>query len=83
MADTFLDLSCNLILFLTTLFLGLPVGTSGKKNLLANAGAAGDTESRRSSEEGNDNPPVLLPGKSHGWKGLAEYSPWALKGGHN
>ena len=83
MADTFLDLSCNLILFLTTLFLGFPVGPSGKES-------ACQWRSRRRHWVkkilwGRDwqLPPVLLPGKSHGWRGLADYSPWALKGGHN
>ena len=31
----------------------------------------------RSPGEGNGNPtPVLLPGKSHGWRSLMGYSPW-------
>ena len=30
--------------------------------------------------EGNGTPtPVLLPGKSHGWRILVGYSPWGLK----
>ena len=27
--------------------------------------------------------PVLLPGKSHGWRSLVGYSPWARRVGHN
>ena len=27
--------------------------------------------------------PVLLPGKSHGWRSLVGYSPWGLRVGHN
>ena len=27
--------------------------------------------------------PVLLPGKSHGWKSLVGYSPWGRRVGHN
>ena len=45
---------------------------------------AGDTRevgsnpgSERSPGEGNGNPtPVLLPGKSHGQRSLASYTPW-------
>ena len=34
--------------------------------------------SGRSPGEGNGNP-VFLPGKSHGWRSLAGYSPWGCK----
>ena len=27
--------------------------------------------------------PVLLPGKSHGWRSLVGYSPWGLRVGHD
>ena len=45
---------------------------------------AGDAGSIHGSErfpgEGNSNPtPVFLPGKSHGQKSLAGYSPWGRK----
>ena len=33
----------------------------------------------RSPGEGNGNPPVLLPGKFHGWRSLVGYSPWDCK----
>ena len=53
------------------------------KNLPANAGDAGDT----GSIPGSGRPlsikwqptPVFLPGKSHGQRGLAGFSPWGLK----
>ena len=36
--------------------------------------------SGRSPGEGNGNPlPVLLPGKSHGWRSLVGYSSWVRK----
>ena len=48
------------------------------KNAPANAG---DTVSIPGSERspGEGNTPVFLPGKSHGQKGLAGYSPWGRK----
>ena len=51
------------------------------KNLPANAGATGSIpELGRSLGEGNGNPlPVFLPGKSHGQRSLAGYSPWGHK----
>ena len=33
----------------------------------------------RSPGEGNGNPPVLLPGKSHGQRRLVGYCPWGHK----
>ena len=54
------------------------------KNPSANAGDARDvgliSGSERSSRVGNDNPTlVFLPGKFHGHKSLAGYSPWVHK----
>ena len=52
------------------------------KNLPANAGVARDVHwipgLGRSPGEGNCNP-VFLPGKFHGWRSLAGYSPWDCK----
>ena len=60
---------------------GFPGGTV-VKNPPANAGDARDVGSipglGRSPGEGNGNPqptPVLLPGKSHGWRSLVGCSP--------
>ena len=39
---------------------------------------------RRAPGGGNETTPVLLPGKSHGQRSLAGYSPWCLKrAGHD
>ena len=50
------------------------------KNLPANAGNIRDVGwipgSRRSPGEENGNPPVFLPGESHGQSSLVGYSPW-------
>ena len=35
--------------------------------------------SGRSPGEGNCNPPVFLPGESHGWRSLVGYSPWGRR----
>ena len=49
------------------------------KNLPANDGDKGLIPGLgRSPGEGNGNP-VFLPGKSHGWRSLAGYSPWGCK----
>ena len=54
-----------------------PGGSDGEASTY-NAGNLGSIpESGRSSGEGNGNP--LLPGKSHGWKGLVGYSLWGRK----
>ena len=46
------------------------------KNPPANAGVAGSIPgSGRSPREGNGNPLVFLPGKSHGWRNLVGYRP--------
>ena len=53
------------------------------KNLPANAGDARDagsiSGSGRSLEEEWQSTPVFLPGKSHGQRNLASYSPWGHK----
>ena len=50
------------------------------KNLPAMAGDLGlISGSGRPPGEGNGNPPAFLPGKSHGQRSLAGYSPWGRK----
>ena len=50
------------------------------KNLPANAGDTGLIPgSGRSPGEGHGNTPVFLPGKCHGQRSLAGYSPWGSK----
>ena len=53
------------------------------KKLLANAGAAGDTDSILSQEDPWRRKwqptPVFLPGEFHGRRSLAGYSPWGCK----
>ena len=54
------------------------------KNSLANTGNMGDAGSipglGRPPGEENDNPlQLFLPGKSHGQRSLAGYSPWSCK----
>ena len=60
-------------------FRGFPGGSDGKES----ACNAGDLASipgvGRSSREGNLPTPVFLPGKFHGQKSLAGYSPWGRK----
>ena len=62
--------------------LDLP-GGSVVKNLPANAGDSGDTGSipvlRRSRRRERLPTPVFLPGRSHGQRNLAGYSPWGLE----
>ena len=54
-------------------------GGSVGKNTPANAGGSSLIPGLgRSPGEGNGNP-VFLPGKSHGWRSLADYSLWGLK----
>ena len=58
-----------------------PGGLDGKASAY-NAGDPGSIpELGRSFGEGNGTPPtpVLLPGKSHGQRSLARYSPWSHK----
>ena len=47
------------------------------KNPPANAGSV--SRSGRSPGVGHGNPPVFLPGKSHGQRSLVGYSPWGRK----
>ena len=51
------------------------------KNLLANAGDPGSIPGTGRSPGGGSGqpPPVILPGKSHGQRSLAGYSPWGHK----
>ena len=56
-----------------------PGGSDGKASAY-NAGDPGSIPgSGRSSGEGWQCTPVLLPGKSHGWTSLVGYSPWGRK----
>ena len=58
---------------------GFPGGSDGKESA-CNAGDPGSVpESGRSPGEGNGNP-LQYPGKSHGWRSLAGYSPQGHKG---
>ena len=51
-----------------------PDGLDGKESA-CNAGDPGSIPgSGRSPEEGNDSPPVFLPGESHGQRSLMGYS---------
>ena len=64
-------------------FSGFPGGTV-IKNLPANVGDTGDASLilvlGRSPGVGNGNPaPVFFPGKFHGQRNLAGYSPWGCK----
>ena len=55
-----------------------PAGSDGKESA-CNAGDLGSIPRLgRSPGEGNGNP-LFLPGKSHGWRSLADYSPRGLK----
>ena len=57
-----------------------PGGSDGKASA-CNAGDPGSVPgSGRSPGEGYGNPLQFLPGKSHGQRSLADYSPWVLKG---
>ena len=58
------------------LMASFPGGASGK-NPPANTGAVGDTGSL--PERACQPTPVFLPGKSHGQRNLAGYSPWSRK----
>ena len=67
------------LLLLLTVFMGLP-GSSVVRNPSANAGDASSipVSPARCPGEGNGYPtPVFVPGKSHGWRSLLGYSPWA------
>ena len=57
------------------------------KNLPANAGDIRDPGSipgfRRSPGGEHGNPPIFLPGDSHGQRNLVGYSPWGCRVGHD
>ena len=56
--------------------MGFPDG-SAVKNPPANVGFIGSVPGLEASPgEGNGNPLVFLPGKSHGQRSLAGHSPW-------
>ena len=58
-----------------------PGGSDGKASAY-NTGELGSSPGSGRSpgeENGNCPIPVLLPGKSHGWRNLADYSPWSHK----
>ena len=65
---------------LSKLIWGFPRGSEGKASA-CNVGDLGSIpRSGRSPGEGKWQPtPVLLPGKSHGWRSLVGYSPWGRK----
>ena len=67
-----------LFLWLSSITLGFPVG-SRIKNPLANAGDVDSTPGLRRSPAERIPTPVFLPGKSHGQRSLASYSPWGCK----
>ena len=58
--------------------LGFPSGSVVKNLHASDMGSI--PASRRCSGEGNGTPaPEFLPGKSHGWRNLADYSSWGHK----
>jgi len=56
---------------------GFPDGSASKESA-CNTGDTGDV-GKISLEEEMATTPVFLPGKSHGQKSLARYSPWDCK----
>ena len=59
--------------------LGFP-GVSAVKNTPTNAGDVGSIpRSGKSPGEGKQLTPAFLPGKSHGQRSLAGYTPWGCK----
>ena len=57
-----------------------PGGSDGKESTCNVGDLDSIPGSGRSPGEGNGNPlPVFLPGKSHGQRSLAGYSPWGHK----
>ena len=68
----------DLFLWLSSITLGFPVG-SVVKNPLANAGDVDSIPGLRRSPAERISTPVFLPGKSHGQRSLASYSPWGCK----
>ena len=56
------------------------LGSDGKVSVCDSGDLALIPGLGRSPGEGNGNSlPVLLPGKSHGWRSLVDYSPWGRK----
>ena len=58
--------------------LGFPGGSDGQVSAFSAGDPGSNPGSGRSPAEGNGNP-VFLPGKSHGGRSLAGYSPWVHK----
>ena len=62
---------------------GFPGGASGEESDRIQAGDIRNPGSipgfRRSPGGGHSNPPVFLPGDSHGQRSLVGYSPWGHK----
>ena len=60
--------------------LGFPGGSVSKESACNTGDLGSIPRSGRSPGEGNGTPtPILLPGKSHGWRSLVGYSPWGRK----
>ena len=70
----------QVIAYINFIVHGFPGGSEGKASAW-NVGDLGSFPgSGRSPGEGNWQPtPVLLPGKSHGWRSVIGYSPWGHK----
>ena len=61
-------------------FMDFPGGSDGTASAYNMGDPGSIAGSERSPGEGNGDPlPVLLPGKSHGWRSLVGYSPWGRK----
>ena len=67
-------------IFAKYIYKGFPGGLDGKSSA-RNAGDLGSIPGlERSHGEGKWQPiPVLLPGKSYGWRSLVGYSPWGCR----
>ena len=59
--------------------MGFPSGSDGKESVCNAEDPGLIPGSGRSPGEGNGNTPVFLPGKFHGLRSLAGYSPWGTK----
>ena len=69
--------------FSLSYFVFFPGGSEGKASA-CNVGDPGSIPgSGRSPGKGWQPTPVLLPGKSHGWRSLVGYSPWGCRVGHD
>ena len=60
-------------------FWGFPGGSDGKESACSVGDLGLIPGLRRSPGEGNDNPLLFLPGKFHGQRTLADYSPQGHK----